>query len=140
MAFDTGRDSEDQTPNPIDVAAGIRIRLRRKTLGISQETLADPLGISFQQIQKYEKGANRVSLSMAVGIAAALQTSVGYLVGEIENPDILGNAAALGLGSDSITFLMSTHGIEMSAIFEKIPLDQRRALLNLMRSMAVEQK
>ena len=137
MAFDTGRDSEDQTPNPIDVAAGIRIRLRRKTLGISQETLADPLGITFQQIQKYEKGANRVSLSMAVGIAAALQTSVGYLVGEIDNPDVLGNAAALGLGGDSIAFLMSMQGVEMALAFANIPLDQRQPLLALMRAMAV---
>ncbi len=129
--------TESTGPNPIDVAAGVRIRLRRKAIRISQEKLADHLGVSFQQVQKYEKGANRVSLSMAVGIAEALQTSVGYLVGEIDNPDVLGNAAALGLGGDSIAFLMSMQGVEMALAFANIPLDQRQPLLALMRAMAV---
>ena len=53
--------SEDQGPDPIDVAVGHRIRVRRKWLGISQSTLADHLGVSFQQVQKYENGINRIS-------------------------------------------------------------------------------
>jgi len=50
-------------PNPIDVHVGRRLRLRRKELGISQERLADGLGLTFQQVQKYERGANQVSAS-----------------------------------------------------------------------------
>ena len=69
--------SEDQGPDPIDVAVGHRIRVRRKWLGISQSTLADHLGVSFQQVQKYERGANRVSASMLVRIAQKLDTTVG---------------------------------------------------------------
>ena len=69
-------------PDPVDIAIGARMRLRRKSLGISQGVLSDRVGVSFQQIQKYERGANRVSGSMLVSIAAALDTTVGWLVGE----------------------------------------------------------
>ena len=69
-------------PDPVDIAIGARMRLRRKSLGISQGILSDRVGVSFQQIQKYERGANRVSGSMLVSIALALDTTVGWLVGE----------------------------------------------------------
>ena len=69
-------------PDPVDIAIGARMRLRRKSLGISQGVLSDRVGVSFQQIQKYERGANRVSGSMLVSIALALDTTVGWLVGE----------------------------------------------------------
>ena len=69
-------------PDPVDIAIGARMRLRRKSLGISHGILSDRVGVSFQQIQKYERGANRVSGSMLVSIASALDTTVGWLVGE----------------------------------------------------------
>ena len=69
-------------PDEIDVAVGARIRIRRRWLGWSQTQLANTLGITFQQVQKYEKGANRVSASMLVKAAQALDTSVAALVGE----------------------------------------------------------
>jgi transcriptional regulator with XRE-family HTH domain len=72
----------NETPNPIDVEVGARIRIRRKALGLSQSAVADALGLTFQQIQKYERGANRISASMLVLMAAKLETSVGALVGE----------------------------------------------------------
>ena len=53
-----------QGPDPIDVAVGARVRIRRRWLGFSQTQLATALGITFQQVQKYERGANRVSASM----------------------------------------------------------------------------
>ena len=52
---------QDRAPNPVDLHVGARIRMRRKILGVSQERLADDLGLTFQQVQKYERGANRVS-------------------------------------------------------------------------------
>ena len=52
-----------KVPNPVDVHVGNRVRIRRLELGMSQEKLGDALGVTFQQVQKYEKGANRVSAS-----------------------------------------------------------------------------
>jgi transcriptional regulator with XRE-family HTH domain len=66
----------------IELAIGTRIRTRRRQLGLSQTTLAEDLGVSFQQVQKYERGANRVAASTLVAAAQALDVSVGWLVGE----------------------------------------------------------
>src|SRR6195952_2217839 len=68
----------ERGPNPIDRHVGLRIRLRRKELGISQERLAESIGLTFQQIQKYERAANRVSASKLWEVARALSTSVSY--------------------------------------------------------------
>jgi transcriptional regulator with XRE-family HTH domain len=73
-----GRDG----PDPIDLAVGAAVRARREALGVSQTALADALGLTFQQVQKYERGRNRMSASALVRTAAALGTSVGVLVGE----------------------------------------------------------
>ena len=66
----------ERFPNPVDLHVGARVRMRRKLLGISQEKLAEELGLTFQQIQKYERGANRVSASKLYEIARALSTPV----------------------------------------------------------------
>src|SRR5579875_3340915 len=68
----------NEAPDPIDVEVGARIRVRRKFLSLSQQTLAEALGLTFQQVQKYERGANRVSASKLYEIARALQTPVSY--------------------------------------------------------------
>ena len=69
-------------PDPIDVAVGDRIRKRRDSLGISGGKLGDSLGISYQQVQKYENGSNRISASRLVKTAKLLKTTVAELVGE----------------------------------------------------------
>ncbi|MBE7218089.1 MAG: helix-turn-helix transcriptional regulator [Caulobacteraceae bacterium] len=69
-------DDAERTPDPIDIHIGQRIRARRKALGVSQERLAAALGLTFQQVQKYERGANRVSGSKLWHIAESLQTAV----------------------------------------------------------------
>src|ERR1700761_9231535 len=69
-------------PDPIDIEVGGRIRARRVALGISQTALAKALGLTFQQVQKYEKGANRVSASTLVRVAKELGVTVAFLVGE----------------------------------------------------------
>ena len=71
-----------QAPDPIDIGVGARIRVQRRALGISQTKLADAVDITFQQIQKYERGANRVSASMLVHIAHALGVPAAALLGE----------------------------------------------------------
>lgn len=79
----SGRMASKGFPNPIDVHVGTRIRLRRTLLGISQTGLADAIGLTFQQVQKYEKGANRVSSSRLVDLAKVLNVSVPYFFEEM---------------------------------------------------------
>lgn len=70
-------------PHPVDVRVGERIRLRRRATGVTQQKLADRIGLTFQQVQKYERGMNRVSASKLVEIAAALETNAADLLGEM---------------------------------------------------------
>ena len=93
--------TDDRSPNPVDVHVGERIRRRRRALGISQDKLADSLGLTFQQVQKYERGANRVSASKLYQIARALQASIPYFFDGLPDP-----ARAGGVGEDeSATFV-----------------------------------
>lgn len=66
----------------LELIIGARMRTRRRQLGLSQSDLAHRLGVSFQQVQKYERGANRVAASTLLAAAQALGTSIGWLVGE----------------------------------------------------------
>ncbi len=116
-------------PDPVDIAIGARMRLRRKSLGISQGVLSERVGVSFQQIQKYERGANRVSGSMLVAIAAALDTSVGWLVGEEGG---LSDAA-----DEVIQALALTGAVDLLEAFAAIPhASARAALVTLAQEMA----
>jgi transcriptional regulator with XRE-family HTH domain len=129
---------EQAGPNPIDLHVGSRIRLRRKVLGVSQESLAADLGLTFQQVQKYERGANRVSASKLYEIARSLQTTIAYF--------FEGYADAAGAGVDAgehadetstVDFLMTPEGIEMAALFPKINKSKvRRKILDLVRAMS----
>ncbi len=122
-------DFENRGPDPIDVAVGRRIRERRKGLGVSQSNLADHLGVSFQQVQKYERGANRVSASMLVKIAERLDASVGELVGEIAIPR-----------ADASLFekLAVPGAIQLLEAFACIQPGMRTTILNLTRSLGEE--
>jgi transcriptional regulator with XRE-family HTH domain len=94
----SGRMASKGYPNPIDVHVGNRIRLRRTLLGISQVTLAEAIGLTFQQVQKYESGANRVSSSRLVDMANVLDISIPYFFEEMsrdvqnQTPSMLMNA------------------------------------------------
>src|SRR5271156_5143452 len=77
---------ESRPPNPVDLHVGARIRLRRRMQGVSQEKLADALGLTFQQVQKYERGANRVSASKLYEIAAALRAPISYFFDGLADP------------------------------------------------------
>jgi transcriptional regulator with XRE-family HTH domain len=74
-------------PNPIDVHVGGRIRMRRLLLGMNQEKLADALGLTFQQVQKYEGGSNRVSASRLSAVAEILGVPVSYFFGDLRTED-----------------------------------------------------
>lgn len=72
-----------KTPNPIDIHVGARVRLRRMMLDISQEKLGEFAGITFQQIQRYEKGTNRISASRLVEFAVALSVPVAWFFADL---------------------------------------------------------
>lgn len=81
----SGRLASKGYPNPIDVLIGARIRERRTVRGISQVMLGDAIGLTFQQVQKYERGANRIGASRLVDIAEALGIEPGELLADIPN-------------------------------------------------------
>ena len=129
---------ESRLPNPIDLHVGARIRLRRRMQGVSQEKLADALGLTFQQVQKYERGANRVSASKLYEIAAALQSPISYFFDGLADP--AGDDAGVGRPSDEQTvhtFLMTAEGLELAKLFPGLPRGRvRRRFLDLMRALA----
>ena len=128
----------ERFPNPVDLHVGARVRMCRKRLGVSQEKLAEELGLTFQQIQKYERGANRVSASKLYEIARALSTPVAYFfqgLSDATEPQKFGFAES---GSDQLVleFLMTPEGLELATLFPKIPRGRlRRRLLELVRAM-----
>lgn len=79
----TGRRQKADKPNPIDVHVGSRVRLRRTLLGMSQEKLGDAIGLTFQQVQKYERGANRVGASRLYDLSRVLDVPVSYFFEEL---------------------------------------------------------
>lgn len=129
---------QDRTPNPIDRHVGLRIRMRRKELGISQERLADAIGLTFQQIQKYERAANRVSASKLWEMARALKTSVGYFYEGLGDPGLMSGDHEDG--RDIIhDFLLTPEGMELATLFPQVRRARvRRRLLDLVRTMAEE--
>lgn len=117
-------------PDPIDVGVGARIRIRRREIGVSQTSLGEHLGLTFQQVQKYERGTNRVSASMLVRIAERLQCTVAFLVGEA-------SGGAGHLEGALLARLASPGVAELVEAFNAIENPRsRNALMHLARSMA----
>src|ERR1044071_7899344 len=73
-----------ETPNPIDVRVGARLRLRRNMLGLSQEKLGEAIGLTFQQVQKYERGANRIGASRLWDLSRVLDCPVSFFFDEMD--------------------------------------------------------
>ena len=123
-------------PNPVDVHVGTRIRMRRKVLGMSQEKLAERLGLTFQQVQKYERGANRVSASKLYQAARALQTPISYFFEGLAEPDSESGAKADSAERAIGDFLSTPEGLELASVFPKIrDAGVRRQMLELVRAM-----
>src|SRR3954463_9950619 len=86
---DSGERTErEHRPSPIDVHVGGRVRLRRTLLGMSQEKLGDALGLTFQQVQKYERGVNRIGASRLFDLSRVLDVPIGFFFDDM--PDALG--------------------------------------------------
>ena len=130
----------ETAPNPIDVHVGLRIRLRRKELGVSQEKLAEAIGLTFQQVQKYERAANRVSASKLYEMARALETSTAYFFEGLADPAAPGARVAPGGQAHMQAFLLTPEGVELASTFPKIsPPRVRRRILDLVRAMTEEE-
>jgi len=124
-------------PNPVDRHVGLRIRMRRKELGISQERLAESIGLTFQQVQKYERAANRVSASKLWEMSRALSTNISYFYEGLGDPlEMPGSNLPREAMQD---FLLTPEGMELAQIFPKITKGRvRRKILDLVRAMAGE--
>jgi transcriptional regulator with XRE-family HTH domain len=108
------------------------LRLIRREAGKSQEALAKALGLTFQQVQKYERGANRVSASKLFEIAAFFDVPVGAfyegLGGSSERSDAV---------DDVLAFTLTSEGIEIARIFPRVPAHQRQKLIELAAALAI---
>ena len=118
-------------PNPIDIHVGNRIRLRRTLLGLSQEKLAALLGLTFQQVQKYEKGMNRVGASRLWDISKVLEAPINFFYEDMEqdvakqSPRAFTSEQNLSLNEDSSDFnsdpMLRAETIELVKAYYKIP-------------------
>ena len=128
-------------PNPIDVHVGSRIRLRRNMLGMSQEKLGESLGITFQQIQKYEKGTNRVGASRLQAISSILGVAVSFFFEDApgEQADAQTGLAEASSSNYVVDFLSSSEGLQLNRAFVKIAdAKVRRKIIDLVKSLADE--
>ena len=129
-------------PNPIDVRVGQRVRLRRMTLGVSQEKLGDSLGVTFQQVQKYEKGTNRVSASRLQHIARTLSVPVAYFFDDLPEPKQPSTDTETDAAVNSVMdFVSSPDAFRLNKALLRIKdAKVRRAVIDLLRAMGEEQE
>lgn len=124
-------------PHPVDVHVGAKVRLRRKLLNMSQETLAGALGLTFQQIQKYERGANRISASRLYEIAFALGVPMTFFFDGLDTPGTATSAAVKARASDVDALLTAADGIDWAQAINGIKsADLRRKALALTRALS----
>jgi transcriptional regulator with XRE-family HTH domain len=122
-------------PNPMDMHVGSRVRMRRIMLGTTQEKTADALGLTFQQVQKYEKGTNRISASRLQQLAHILRVPVEFFFdGAPGRPKMDGNAPSAAYVSDFIT---SPDGIPLIKAFTRLKdANLRRCIVKLVEEIA----
>jgi transcriptional regulator with XRE-family HTH domain len=129
-------------PNPIDIHVGSRIRLRRTMLGMSQEKLGESLGITFQQIQKYEKGTNRVGASRLQQISEILQVPVSFLFEGGPGGTISGNGLSEAPSPAYVSdFLATSEGLALTRAFTRINDSKlRRSIVDLVEQIATREQ
>ncbi len=134
---------DSRSPNPIDVHVGRRVRQRRKALGVTQERLAADLGLTFQQVQKYERGANRISASKLYEIAASLSAPVNYFFDGLADPATAKETDGFAQPASEQfvnAFLMSAEGLELAELFTQIKRARlRRRVVDLVRAMTEDE-
>jgi transcriptional regulator with XRE-family HTH domain len=129
-----------KVPNPIDRHVGSRVRMRRVLVGMSQEKLGDSLGLTFQQVQKYEKGTNRIGASRLQQIAKILQVPVSFFfegapvdAGLVDGPGFEDTGGTAYMSD----FLSTVEGMQLAKAFMRIKdVKVRRRIVDLIESMA----
>ena len=138
-----------RSPNPIDVHVGTRVKARRQALGLSQEKLGESLGVTFQQVQKYEKGTNRVSASRMQSLAETLGVPIGYFFDGAPVDALPNGAPALhGALADSVSqaplegdAVVSPEGARLNRAFVRIADPAvRKRLVDLVCAVADAQE
>jgi transcriptional regulator with XRE-family HTH domain len=127
-----------KAPNPIDKHVGSRVRMRRMMLAMSQEKLGDALGLTFQQVQKYEKGTNRIGASRLQQMSLILEVPVSFFFegAPSDRPVPSGDAPSTTYVTD---FLATTDGLTLVKAFMRIPNPKlRRRIVDLVEEMAGE--
>src|SRR6476660_6741204 len=119
-------------PNPVDKHVGSRVRMRRLMLGLSQTKLAEGLGLTFQQVQKYEKGMNRIGASRLQHVASILQVPISFFFEGLPAADEPKSHAG-GLSHSAVfEFLATTDGVRLARAFTRIPSAKlRRSIVDV---------
>jgi transcriptional regulator with XRE-family HTH domain len=129
-----------KAPNPIDKHVGSRVRMRRMMLNMSQEKLGDALGLTFQQVQKYEKGTNRIGASRLQQISHILQVPVSFFFEGA--PAVSGRAPGMGEAPSPAyvsDFLATSDGLALTKAFMRIKDAKiRRRIVDLVESISGE--
>ena len=130
-----------KAPNPVDKYVGSRVRMRRIMLGMSQEKLGEALGLTFQQVQKYEKGTNRVGASRLQNISSILNVPVSFFFEDApgEHSGALTGMAETSSSNYVVDFLSSSEGLQLNRAFVKITDPKvRRKVVELVKALAAE--
>lgn len=133
----TGRRQRAEKPNPVDVHVGSRVRLRRTLLGMSQEKLGDAIGLTFQQVQKYERGANRVGASRLYDLSRVLDVPVSYFFEELGDAGPSGSTTEQNTESYQSNPMMKRETLELVRAYLRISDPQiKRRLFELAKALA----
>lgn len=140
--------AQKKQPNPVDIAVGSRVRMRRVMLGMTQEQLGDKLGITFQQVQKYEKGMNRIGASRLQQIAQILDVPVSFFFEQTTSVPMPGalRGGASGLSEESGSGYYdadapSGDGLALAKAFSRIKDPRvRRRVIDLVETLADMQR
>ena len=125
--------------NPIDVQVGNRVRIRRMLIGMSQERLGDLLGLTFQQVQKYEKGVNRIGAGRLFEVSRILNVPVDFFYEGLNAANQSGESDAVA--PPVMEFVSSGEGLQLSLAFMKIKdAKVRKRVLDLVKSLAEEEE
>ena len=127
--------------NPIDVQVGSRVRIRRMLIGMSQERLGDLLGLTFQQVQKYEKGTNRVGASRLQQISEILQVPVSFLFDGGPSGAVNSDGFSEGTSPAYVSdFLATSEGLALTRAFTRITdAKLRRSVVELVEQIAARE-
>src|SRR5690348_6952984 len=133
------RRRKSDKPNPIDVHVGTRVRLRRTLLGMSQEKLGEAIGLTFQQVQKYERGANRVGASRLYDLSRVLDVPVSFFFEDLERTTAAAGEGAKPGAADRQESdpMLKRETLELVRAYYKIPdVQVRRRLFELAKALA----